>query len=83
MIAAEDTIDILVIGACENYGDHMPFGANFIFPTEFLKRISAAKLKNIIILPHIPYDQILHHDEYHMTMNIQPNTDRTNPRYLS
>ena len=27
-----DTIAILVFGACENHGDHMPFGSDFIFP---------------------------------------------------
>ncbi len=27
----DKTIAILVIGACENHGDHMPFGSDFIF----------------------------------------------------
>ena len=37
----EKTIAILVFGACENHGDHMPFGSDFIFPMELAKRISS------------------------------------------
>jgi creatinine amidohydrolase len=29
----EKTIALLVFGACENHGDHMPFGSDFIFPS--------------------------------------------------
>jgi creatinine amidohydrolase len=67
------SIAVLVIGACENHGDHMPFGADFIFPTELVKRV-AARLKNVIILPHIPYGVSLHHNEFQMTMSLEPNT---------
>jgi creatinine amidohydrolase len=64
----EKTIAILVFGACENHGDHMPFGSDFIFPMELAKRI-AGKLdkKNSIILPAIPYGIRLHHNEFQMT----------------
>jgi creatinine amidohydrolase len=68
-----NTIAIFVIGACENHGDHMPFGTDFIFPTELLKRI-AVKLKNVIILPHIPYGLSLHHNEFQMTMSLKSGT---------
>ena len=37
----KNTIAILVFGACENHGDHMPFGSDFIFPMELAKRIAA------------------------------------------
>jgi creatinine amidohydrolase len=67
------TTAIMVIGACENHGDHMPFGADFIFPTELLKRI-AAKIKNVIILPYIPYGQSSHHSDYQMTMSLRSGT---------
>ena len=36
----EKTIAIFVFGACENHGDHMPFGSDFIFPKELAKRIA-------------------------------------------
>ena len=71
----EKTIAILVFGACENHGDHMPFGSDFIFPMELAKRISS-KLdkKNSIILPAIPYGVSLHHNEFQMTMSLEPHT---------
>ena len=67
------TTAIVVIGACENHGDHMPFGADFIFPTEFLKRITV-KLKNVIILPYIPYGLSSHHNDYQMTISLESAT---------
>ncbi|MGH9953766.1 MAG: creatininase family protein, partial [Nitrososphaeraceae archaeon] len=67
------TTAIVVIGACENHGDHMPFGADFIFPTELLKRV-AAKLNNVIILPNLPYGMSSHHGDYQMTISLQSGT---------
>ena len=66
----------LVFGACENHGDHMPFGSDFIFPMELAKRIAAKskKKKNTIILPAIPYGVSLHHNEFQMTMSLEPHT---------
>jgi creatinine amidohydrolase len=70
------SIAILVFGACENHGDHMPFGSDFIFPMELAKRIAAKskKKKNTIILPAIPYGVSLHHSEFQMTMSLEPHT---------
>ena len=34
------TTAILVLGACENHGDHMPFGADSIVPMELAKRVA-------------------------------------------
>jgi len=69
----EKTIAILIFGACENHGDHMPFGSDFIFPTEIAKRL-ASKVSNVIVLPAIPYGVSLHHDQFQMTMSINPET---------
>ena len=69
----EKTVAILVLGACENHGDHMPFGSDFIFPTEVAKRV-AAKANNVIVFPPIPYGVSLHHDQFQMTMSINPET---------
>lgn len=69
----EKTIAILVFGACENHGDHMPFGSDFIFPTEIAKRLTT-KVNNVIVLPAIPYGVSLHHDQFQMTMSINPET---------
>ena len=70
------SIALLIFGACENHGDHLPFGSDFIFPMELAKRIAAKskERKNIIILPAIPYGVSLHHNEFQMTMSLEPHT---------
>jgi creatinine amidohydrolase len=70
------SIALLIFGACENHGDHLPFGSDFIFPMELAKRIAAKskEKKNIIILPAIPYGVSLHHKEFQMTMSLEPHT---------
>ena len=40
----DETIALLILGACENHGDHLPFGSDFIFTLELAKRV-AIKLK--------------------------------------
>jgi creatinine amidohydrolase len=67
------TIAILVFGSCENHGDHMPFGSDFIVPMELAKRISK-RIRNSIVFPPIPYGVSLHHTEFQMTMSLQPDT---------
>ena len=72
-IINEKTVAILVFGACENHGDHMPFGSDFIFPAEIAKRV-ATNISNVIVLPAIPYGVSLHHDRFQMTMSLNPET---------
>ena len=54
----EKTVAILVLGACENHGNHMPFGSDFIFPMKLIEiildEISNNK-NNLILLPAVPY----------------------------
>lgn len=79
-----DTIAIVVLGACENHGDHMPFGSDFIFPMGLAKRVASTinksntdeiqKGNNVVILPAIPYGVSLHHNQFQMTMSLQPTT---------
>jgi creatinine amidohydrolase len=69
------SVAVIVLGACENHGDHMPFGSDFIFPMELAKRLARkSEKKNIIILPAIPYGVSLHHNEFQMTMSLEPQT---------
>ena len=67
------TIALLVFGACENHGDHMPFGSDFIVPMELAKRV-ARKSQNVMVLPAIPYGVSLHHIDFQMTISLDPNT---------
>jgi creatinine amidohydrolase len=69
----EKTIALLVFGACENHGDHMPFGSDFIFPLEVAKKV-ANKIGNTIVLPVIPYGVSTHHKGFKMTITLQPDT---------
>lgn len=67
------TTAILVLGACENHGDHMPFGADFITPYEVAKRV-ASKRTNLIVLPPVPYGVSAHHKDFFMTITMRPET---------
>jgi creatinine amidohydrolase len=72
-IAADRTIAILIFGACENHGDHMPFGADFIMPFELAKRL-ARKYHNLIVFPPMPYGVSSHHKDFFMTTSLEPET---------
>lgn len=68
-----DTVALLVFGACENHGDHMPFGSDFIMPYELAKRV-ARKYPNILVCPPVPYGMSSHHKAFSMTISLEPNT---------
>jgi creatinine amidohydrolase len=72
-IADDRTIAILIFGACENHGDHMPFGADFIMPFELAKRL-ASKYHHLIVFPPMPYGVSSHHKDFYMTISLQPET---------
>ncbi len=44
------TVAIIVFGACENHGDHMPFGSDFFVPMELARRV-ASHASNVLLLP--------------------------------
>jgi creatinine amidohydrolase len=71
---SHETIAVLIIGACENHGDHMPFGSDFIMPFELAKRIAARYDKKMIIFPPIPYGVSSHHKDFFMTISFEPDT---------
>jgi creatinine amidohydrolase len=60
-IISDETIGLLIFGACENHGDHMPFGSDFIMPFELAKRVAARYGKKILIFTPIPYVVSSHH----------------------
>jgi creatinine amidohydrolase len=69
----ENTVAVLIFGACENHGDHMPFGSDFIFPLEIAERV-AKMAENVIVLPAVPYGVSLHHNGFQMTLSLQSDT---------
>src|SRR5919112_1791791 len=73
-IISDETIGLLIFGACENHGDHMPFGSDFIMPFELAKRVAARYGEKILIFPPIPYGVSSHHKDFFMTVSIDPDT---------
>jgi creatinine amidohydrolase len=71
------TIAILILGSCENHGNHMPFGSDFIFPMKLAEKVleDISKNKNnLILLPAVPYGVSSHHNNFQMTMSLEPST---------
>ena len=67
------SVAILVFGACENHGDHMPFGVDFFVPMELAKHV-AARAGNVLVLPALPYGVSSHHSDFQMTISLEPDT---------
>ena len=73
-IISNETVGLLIFGACENHGDHMPFGSDFIMPFELAKRVATRHGKKIVIFPPIPYGVSSHHKDFFMTVSFEPDT---------
>lgn len=67
------TVAIIVFGACENHGDHLPFGSDFFVPMELARRV-ASHASNMLVLPAFPYGVSSHHSDFQMTVTLQPIT---------
>lgn len=73
-LISHETIGVLIFGACENHGDHMPFGSDFIMPFELAKRVATRYGKKMVIFPPIPYGISSHHKDFFMTISFEPDT---------
>ena len=62
----KNTIAILVFGACENHGDHMPFSSDFIFPMELAKKIHKNPKKRISL-----FFRLFHTESAYIIMNFK------------
>jgi creatinine amidohydrolase len=71
---SQEKIGVLIFGACENHGDHMPFGSDFIMPFELAKRVAARYDKKMVIFPPVPYGVSSHHKDFFMTVSFEPDT---------
>jgi creatinine amidohydrolase len=69
----EKTIAVVIFGACENHGDHMPFGSDFIMPYELATRL-ARRRDGLVVLPPVPYGVSSHHKDFFMTITLEPET---------
>ncbi|WP_458743558.1 creatininase family protein [Candidatus Nitrosocosmicus sp. T] len=80
-VVNNNSIAFLILGSCENHGDHLPFGSDSIFPMNLAKIISDDIVKsnpssdhNCFILPVIPYGVSIHHNDFQMTMSLKFST---------
>ena len=64
----DETIALLILGACENHGDHLPFGSDFIFPLELAKRV-AIKIKNLVIFP-LEHHLLIQQQGHYVDLNL-------------
>jgi creatinine amidohydrolase len=67
------TVALLVFGACENHGDHMPFGSDCYVPLELAKQV-AYHAENVLLLPAFPYGVSSHHSDFQMTVTLEAAT---------
>ncbi len=75
------SIAFILIGSCENHGNHLPFGADFLFPLNLVQLVldriiksKSDKAHNFIVLPVIPYGVSIHHIDYEMTISLRFST---------
>lgn len=75
------SIAFLLIGSCENHGDHLPFGSDSLFPLNLVRLVLDSILKsksehdhNFIVLPVVPYGVSIHHIDYQMTISLRSST---------
>lgn len=76
-----DSIVFVILGSCENHGDHLPFGSDSLFPlnlaqlvVEDIIKVHPEKEHQFVILPAIPYGVSIHHIDFQMTISLQGST---------
>jgi len=80
-IVNNNSIAFIILGSCENHGDHLPFGSDFMFPMNLTKVIlekivnnNPSSDHNYFILPVMPYGVSIHHNDFQMTMSLKLST---------
>jgi len=77
------SIAFVLIGSCENHGDHLPFGSDSLFPVNLVQLVldnilnaksKEDKVHNFIVLPVVPYGVSIHHIDYQMTISLRSST---------
>ncbi len=80
-VVNNNSIAFIILGSCENHGNHLPFGSDFIFPMN-LAKIVLEKIEtdnpssdhNYFILPVVPYGVSIHHNDFQMTISLKFST---------
>lgn len=72
-VASEIDKAIVVFGATENHGPHLPYGTDFMAPYELALRI-LQKVKGAIVIPAMPYGMSMHHSDFLFTISLRPET---------
>jgi creatinine amidohydrolase len=80
-VVNNNSIAFIVVGSCENHGDHLPFGSDSIFPMNLAKIIvetignnNPSSDHNCFVLPVVPYGVSIHHNVFHMTVSLKFST---------
>ncbi|HYG00594.1 MAG TPA: creatininase family protein [Candidatus Saccharimonadales bacterium] len=80
-IHSSESIVFILLGSCENHGNHLPFGSDFLFPVNLVRLVldniiesKRQKKYNFIVLPVIPYGVSIHHIDYEMTISLRSST---------
>lgn len=80
-VVNNNSIALIVVGSCENHGDHLPFGSDSIFPMNLARIIvetignnNLSSDHNCFILPVVPYGVSIHHNDFQMTVSLQFST---------
>ena len=68
----ETEIALLVAGALEAHGDHLPLGSDILLPS-YLADIVATRTK-VLVLPPIPFGESWTFDEFEGTVSVGPST---------
>ncbi len=80
-VVNNNSIAFIILGSCENHGNHLPFGSDFIFPMNLAKIIlekieidNPSSDHNYFILPVVPYGVSIHHNDFQMTISLKFST---------
>lgn len=80
-VVNDNSIAFIILGSCENHGNHLPFGSDSIFPMNLAKIIlekididNPSSDHKYFILPVVPYGVSIHHNDFQMTLSLKFST---------
>lgn len=64
---------VLVTGATENHGRHLPYGSDTLTPWAIAQKV-ARRVEGLILLPPVPYGMSMAHLGFPLTVSLRPET---------